>query len=231
MNAFQLRYPMPLLNPVLILKCSLLILFLCWACRPCTAATVWVARRGWHVDIGMEVADLQPPLASAALKLTAARYVFFGFGDRRYLLAKKHDAPVLLAAIWPGPGLILVTGLTSTPNQGFGAEHVIPLAVTAQQMTALQGFIQRSLETRDGKAITHEPGPYEDSMYLLASARYSGMHTCNTWVAEALRAGGFRVRSAGVVFAGQVWSRAKRLERAQRVRAPPAAAHQRPPEK
>ena len=32
---------------------------------------------------------------------------------RRYLLAKNRNAPVLLAALWPGRGMILATGLTS----------------------------------------------------------------------------------------------------------------------
>jgi Protein of unknown function (DUF2459) len=75
--------------------------------------------------------------------------------------------------------------------------------------------VWRSLETRDDNLIAHEPGPYDDSVYFLAVARYSALHTCNTWGAEALRSAGFRVHTAGVIFAGQLWSQAKRLKRAQ----------------
>jgi uncharacterized protein (TIGR02117 family) len=192
-----------------------LILALGWASAHCVAATVYVARRGWHIDVGMEVADLFPPLASAALKLPAARYMFFGFGDRHYLLAKTHNAPVLLASIWPGAGLMLATGLTTSPDQGFGASHVISLEVSAEQMLALQSFIWRSLENRDGELIAHEPGPYDDSVYFLAAPKYSALHTCNTWGAEALQSAGFRVHIKGVIFAGQLWSQVRRLERAQ----------------
>jgi Protein of unknown function (DUF2459) len=199
-------------RPVQIL---VLILALGWAATQCAAATVYVARRGWHIDVGMEVADLTPPLASAALKLPAARYMFFGFGDRHYLLAKTHSAPVLLASIWPGAGLMLATGLTASPDQGFGASHVIALNVSAAQMLALQSFIWRSLETRDGELIAHEPGPYDDSVYFLAGPKYSGLHTCNTWGAEALRSAGLPVHTKGVIFAGQLWSQVRRLERAQ----------------
>ena len=183
------------------------------------ASTVYVARRGWHIDVGMAVADLTPPLASAAQTLPQAQYIFFGFGDRHFLLAKHHNAPVLLASIWPGRGLMLLTGLTAAPEQGFGADHVIRLTVSAEQMQALQVFVWKSLQTRDGALTAQDPGPYEDSMYLPAAMKYSALHTCNTWVAEALRAGGFHVHSAGVIFAGQLWPQVRRLkrERAQSV--------------
>jgi Protein of unknown function (DUF2459) len=185
------------------------------ASTPVAAATVYVARRGWHIDVGMAVADLALPLASVAQTLPQAQYIFFGFGDRHFLLAKHHNAPVLLASIWPGQGLMLLTGLSAAPEQGFGADHVIRLMVGAEQMQALQAFVWKSLQTREGALTAQDPGPYEDSMYLPAAMKYSALHTCNTWVAEALRAGGFRVHSAGVIFAGQLWPQVRRLKREQ----------------
>ena len=192
----------------------LLILF--WS-APSEASTVYVARRGWHIDVGVEVVDLALPLAAVAETLPGARYIFFGFGDRRFLQAKKHDAPVLLASVWPGAGLLLLTALSASPEQGFGADHVIRLTVSAEQMQALQSFIWNSVKTKDGAIGARQPGPYEDSVYLPAAAKYSGVHTCNTWVAEGLRAAGFHVHSAGVIFAGQLWRQVRRLERAQSV--------------
>src|SRR5579859_2801679 len=81
------------------------------------ASSVFVARRGWHIDIGLKVEDLGSPLASTAAQLPEARYAFFGFADKHYLLASKHNAPVLLSALWPGAGIILLTGLTNTPQE------------------------------------------------------------------------------------------------------------------
>ena len=92
------------------------------------SAVVYVARRGWHIDIGMATADLRPPLDALASQFPGAQYLFFGFGDRHYLLAKRHNAPVLLAALWPGNAVLLVTGLAATPQEAFGASHVIELA-------------------------------------------------------------------------------------------------------
>ncbi len=180
-----------------------------------TAAVVYVARRGWHIDVGMATADLMPPLESVAADLPAARYLFFGFGDKHYLMAKNHAAPVLLSALWPGAGIILSTGIEGTPDAGFGADHIVRLRVSEDQARALQAFIWASMMQQGDSVSVYSPGPYEDSAYYLAAPKYSALHTCNTWAAEALRAAGLRVRSGGVIFAGQLWSQVRRLKRSE----------------
>jgi hypothetical protein len=179
------------------------------------SSTIYVARRGWHIDIGVAAADLSPPLNQAAAPLPGSRCVFFGFADKHYLLAANHNAPVLLSALWPGASILLTTGLTNSPAEGFGAAHVITLNVTKDQMRDLQAFIWRSLRTQDDVLKVYRDGPYEGSVYFLGKQKYSALHTCNTWGAEALRAAGFHVHTAGVIFAGQLWSQARRLKRLQ----------------
>ena len=170
---------------------------------------IYVARRGWHIDIGFAVSALEPPLRSLAAQFPGARYVFFGFGDQHYLLAKNRSGPVLLGALWPGPGMLLATAVNSTPRAAFGEQHVIALAVTMSQARAAQVFIQRSL---DPTAVQpYAQGPYEGSLYFAATPKYSAFHTCNTWVAEALKAAPLPIHSAGVIFAGQLWRQVRRL--------------------
>jgi hypothetical protein len=178
-------------------------------------STVYVARRGWHIDIGVAAQELSPPLAQAAAELPGARFVFFGFADKHYLLAENHDAPVLLSALFPGAGILLTTGLANSPAEAFGTAHVISLIVPQEQMRALQSFIWRSLRTQDALLKVYREGPYEGSVYFLAAPKYSAFHTCNTWGAQALRAAGFQVHTAGVVFAWQLWVQARRLKRLQ----------------
>jgi hypothetical protein len=188
------------------------------------SSTIYVARRGWHIDIGMAAADLSPPLNQAAAALPGSKYVFFGFADKHYLLAANHNAPVLLLALWPGASILLTTGLTNSPAEGFGASHVITLLVTPDQMHDLQTFIWRSLRTQDDVLKVYRDGPYEGSVYFLGKPKYSAFHTCNTWGAEALRAAGFHVHTAGVIFAGQLWLQARRLKRLQDRAAGPGAS-------
>jgi hypothetical protein len=182
------------------------------------SAVIYVARRGWHVDIGFAAADLQPPLKSLMNEFPGVQYLFFGFGDRRYLLAKHRDAPVLLSALWPGSGMILATGLTSPPPIAFGVSHVAALAVTVRQASDAQAFVWYSLDRQssDNNPVkSYAPGPYEGTLFFTATPKYSAFHTCNTWAAESLAAAALPIRSAGVVFAGQLWAQVRRFEKKQ----------------
>ena len=173
---------------------------------------VYVVRRSWHIDFGMAVAELQPPLNALAAKFPRARFVFFGFGDRHYLEAKHHTPWVSLRALWPGAAVILVTAVEGAPDAAFGPGQVIALPVTRAQALAAQAFVVKSLE--DSSAVKpFAPGPYEGSLFFKAAPKYSAAHTCNTWAAEGLKAADLPIRSAGVVFAGQLWSQVRRLGR------------------
>jgi hypothetical protein len=202
------------------------------------SAIIYIARRGWHIDIGFDVAEMRAPVESPLKSLDAefagARYLFFGFGDEHYLLAKHRNGPVLLGALWPGPGMILATGLTASPAEAFGGVHVIALKVTAAQLQTAEAFVKRSF---GGDTGLHAPGglmpyargPYEGSWYFAAYDRYSALHTCNTWAAEVLQASGLRVHSSRVVFASQLWRQVRRLEREQALSGAPAASVLRAP--
>jgi hypothetical protein len=177
---------------------------------PSAGAAVYVVRRGWHVDVGFAAVQLAPPLDALEAEFPGAKYLFFGFGDRRYLMAKHRNTPAMLAALWPGDGLLLVTALAADPAQAFGAGHVIEVKVSTVQMLAAQDFIWGSLT--DSASVAR--GPYPGSAYFGARAEYSAFHTCNTWVAEVLLNAGLPVTSRGVLFAGQIWRQVRRLNNA-----------------
>jgi hypothetical protein len=179
-------------------------------------SVIYVARRGWHIDIGFSAGELQPPLQSLTGEFPGVRYLFFGFGDQRYLQAKHHSAPVLLAALWPGGALVLATGLASPPEEAFGSAHVFAVKVTLQQSQNAQAYIWESLRKQastatDNTLVAYARGPYEGSLYFTATSKYSAFHTCNTWVAEVLKAAALPIHSGGVIFAGQLWSQVRHL--------------------
>ena len=172
---------------------------------------LYVARRGWHMDVGFRVVDLAPPLAAVAADLPQAQYLFFGFGDRRYLLSRHKKFPNTLAALWPGAAMVLATGLDATPDEAFGAENVIRLRVPVTQAQAAQQFVWNSLVKANTTLRFYAKGPYAGSLYYSAIPTYSALHTCNTWIAEALRAADLPVHSRGVVFAAQLWSQLRSI--------------------
>jgi hypothetical protein len=178
-----------------------------------TDAVIYVIRRGWHVDLGFAADRLALPLSSVLTALPGARYVVFGFGDRRYLLAPHKTVFRLLGALWPAPGLILATGLTASPEAAFGAEHVLPLHVSAAEAHAAADLVWRSMATAGGATIPVAPGPYPGSFFYGSVTDYSAVNTCNTWVASILRSSGLPVHVRGVLFAGQIWRQSARLAR------------------
>jgi hypothetical protein len=128
-------------------------------------------------------------------------------------MSRNHSGPQLLAALWPGPGLLLITGLTATPAEAFGADNVLALDLNPSQARAWQAFLYDSLSDGGRNGQAEAPGPYPGSLYFGATPRYSAAHTCNTWAAESLRAAGLPVHAFGIVFAGQLWVQIRRLSR------------------
>jgi Protein of unknown function (DUF2459) len=170
----------------------------------------YVVRRGWHVDVGMAREDLTPPLSGIAAGFPGTRYVLFGFGDQRYLL---HGANIS-GAIWPGAGILLVTTVSAPQlNQAFPGDDVASLVLSRQQMSALQDFVAASLSEHSQAPQPVAPGPYAGSAYYASVQRYSAVHTCNTWAAEALQHAGLPVASRGVEFSWQLWHQVQRIER------------------
>ncbi len=176
------------------------------------AVVIYVVKRSWHTDIGFDTVDLHPPLASLHQALPNSRYALFGFGDKRYLMNRGGSINGLVGAVWPGEGLVLMTGLEGTPEEAFGVAGVTRLTVSAAQELALERFVWNTLATTNGAANMLAPGPYAGSLYYESTLRYSGFHTCNTWTAEGLHAAGLPVHTFGVEFSGQVWRQVRRLQ-------------------
>ncbi len=183
---------------------------------PCPRiAEIAVIDRGWHTDIALPVdgAPLHPWLAELASGFPGVRTMVLGFGDRGWLLERDRSALAPLRALLPGPGAILLTALSVSPEAAFGPGQVVRLPVTAGQMERLQAFLAGSLDPGwrlpDGRWRALAEGPYPGSVFHASPTVYSAGYTCNTWTAHALAAAGLPVSATGVVFAEQAmaWAR------------------------
>ncbi len=174
--------------------------------------TVFVVIRGWHTDITVAADGLDPRLAPLRATFPGARFFVFGIGERTFLFKEQPGLIDMLTALLPNPTAMLVTALNASPDIAFAeATSVIPLRVTAAGLIRLNEFIASSVEYgADGAPRLLAEGPYPGSLFYYATPQYSGLFTCNTWAAEALRTGGLPIRSAGVVFATGVADQARR---------------------
>ncbi|HSY07160.1 MAG TPA: DUF2459 domain-containing protein [Steroidobacteraceae bacterium] len=186
------------------------------ASRLDSETTIYVVRRGWHIDVGFNRANIEAPLQSTLADFPSARYVFFGFGDKHYLVARHKNFPGLIAALWPGAGVLLATALAATPEEAFGDKQVVRFTVSSAQARAAQAFVWNSLLKQGETPVFLGNGPYPGSLFFGAVPKYSAAYTCNTWAAEDLQAAGLPVRSVGVVFAAQLWMQVRRIDAAGR---------------
>lgn len=176
------------------------------------ADRIFVIDRGWHTDIGLPVAELHGKLALVAADFPGATSLTIGFGDRAYLLDRDTNFFDMLRALLPGKAALLVTGLRAPPEAAFGANSVVTLAIARPQLEALERFLASYLVTdRAGQPLRLADGPYAGSLFFASDATYDAFHTCNTWTAESLRAGGYPVSSTLVIFASQVMAEARGL--------------------
>jgi hypothetical protein len=174
---------------------------------------IYVVRRQWHIVVEFPTDELAAPLASLEVNFTNARYLSFGFGDLHYLLAKNKNFPGIFAALWPGRGLILIDGRYASPEEIFGTDQVIRVAVSSAQGRAAQAFVWESLSSDTGTVSPYAVAPPDEGLYFSAVPSYSAVYTCNTWVAQVLAAAGLPIGTRGVIFADQLWSQVRHLPR------------------
>ena len=180
--------------------------------------TVYVIAGGWHTELALPMAAIEGPLAALKPRFPDARYLVFGWGARDYYMSHNPGLDDLLRAMVPGPAVLLVIPLSTTPEAFAGAGNVYALPISpggAEQLTRfLWGYL-----AKDAGGASHPvaAGLYPGSVFYASTGTFDITHTCNTWTAEALRAAGVPVTAAGVVYASQLLDQLPPAARAETI--------------
>jgi uncharacterized protein (TIGR02117 family) len=179
------------------------------------ASTIVVVERGWHTDICLRGEDADAWIATLARGFEGARFLCFGFGERQYVVSREHGLLTMLSALLPSPSALLMTALRDTPAAAFGPANAVGLGVSRAGLAGVRAFLRRSTQTdATGQPMRLGEGPYPGSEFFAATGTYDGLYTCNTWTADALRAGGLPADDA-VLFADDLMRQVRRLATAQ----------------
>ncbi len=179
---------------------------------PTAGASVTVIERGWHTDVGLAADQLAGPLARLREAYPGARFLVFGFGDRAFYMSRQETLGETLAALFPGPGVVLLTALGASPQDAFDAGQVVTLWLPQPDLDRIAAFIWQTLDKRDdGSLVRLGDGPYAGSAFYASRRTYDAFDNCNSWTALALHSGGLPIDPDGVLFAGQVMTQARRL--------------------
>jgi uncharacterized protein (TIGR02117 family) len=180
-------------------------------------ATVYVIENDWHTEIALPASGITGPLALVHTLYPGARYLGFGFGERRYYQLEESNVGDMLLALLPGRGLMAVGALDGTPPALFPHEEIATLDLTQAQLDRLADFIWDSFEkTPDGRLVKVNDAKVPNYFFYAAATTYYGAYTCNTWTVQALDVAGLHAGAGGILFARQVMDRVESLPMARR---------------
>ena len=184
--------------------------------RQAAEARIYVIERGWHSDVGFPADEIAGPLSVLKQSLPGLRFLTFGFGERRFLMARHATLSGTAAALLPSRSALLMTTLGATPEAAFGRENVVALRITRAGLARVEARLWGEFEKgAAGAPVRLAGGPYPGSVFYASRSTYDAFFTCNTWTAAMLRSAGLPMPTAGVVFVGQVMGRARRIGRQQ----------------
>lgn len=164
---------------------------------------------GWHTGIVLPASELGP-LMPLLRSDPGARYVSFGWGNRRFYMSSHPGSGDAIAALFRSPSTVFAQPV-STPSDLTASDiHIHWLCADRRQVWRVDHYIEQSL-VRPGDPVDLGAGPFPRSRFYASTAHYSAVHTCNTWTAAALEYAGLPVSATGVLFSGQVDGRIRDL--------------------
>lgn len=208
-------------------KCLLLIILL--QCGACSAPREWrylprsiddqhsiyVVSHGWHTGLILKANDVAQPLNFIQSALGAAEFYEFGWGDKGFYQAEQINLSLVLQAIfWSSASVVHVVSFNADPSVYFPTSKVLELKLSAEGLTRLVNFVAQTFKRGDsGTEITIGPGIYGHSLFFASEQAYNLMHTCNTWVAEALAQAGAPMTTGKTITATGVMVQVKNAAR------------------
>lgn len=165
---------------------------------------------GWHSGIVLP-ADEIGPLDPLLRESPRAKYVSFGWGNRRFYMAAHPGSGDAVAAPFRSSSALFVRGFATAAELSATDAQVHWVCANREELWRTTRYIEASLYLPDGKPVGLGPGPLPDSRFYASTGHYSGVHTCNTWTVAALQYAGFQARAGGVIFADQAARRISSL--------------------
>lgn len=184
---------------------------------PETAGREWrsvqVVNHGLHAGLLIARTDLLRELPALAETFGDGDFVELGWGDEAFYRAPQATLGLALRALFRSSAAVLhVVKITGDPRRRFAGSEVVELRLSADGYRQLLAFVAASFSRPAPDALAElGPGLYGESRFYSAEGRYSLLRTCNTWLAEALAAGGCPLQPAAVLTAGQLMSRLRQM--------------------
>jgi uncharacterized protein (TIGR02117 family) len=172
---------------------------------------VFMVDNGWHAALVVRTADISTSALPELGDFPQAEYLEISWGDAEYF--PDRDAGffgALKAAFWSSGSVIHVVGFSGSVEKAYPGAEIIEIAVAEDRFDKMLRYLSddflRPAPTAPAKA---SPGLFPNSRFYAARSQFSALRTCNTWIAEALRAAGLPLKPWTVVSAGNLAQQVK----------------------
>ena len=174
--------------------------------RDAPVEPVWVVDHGWHTGLVLERSSIPHGLVPEQDDFPAAQYLEIGWGDAQFY--RTPDAGVSLAiraAFLSKASVLHVVGLPVPPGDAFAPGDAVEIRLSRLGFEALARFVDGSFDRGGQRAASPQGrGLYGDSRFYAGRGRYHLFYTCNTWIADALRAAGVPITPVYAMTAGNL---------------------------
>ncbi len=174
--------------------------------------TVYIVNNNLHTGIVL-------PVEKKSLeKITALKYFDrFSFADIGWGEEKFYQDPDdnfcmgARAVLLPNTSVIRIEGYSSFLNYSIEwSDYTVMLSLSDDQYIRLLNFIEKSFRKDNGNELLITSQKHKGAVIFFKSLyRYHLFNTCNTWIAEALKASGFDVSPSFIITAGQLYNEIK----------------------
>ena len=152
------------------------------------------------------MADISAAILPEMKDFPSAEYLEFSWGDEDYFPAPNGGVGLVLkAAFWSSGSVLHVVGFRDTVEKTFPGAEIIEVVLSEEGFQGLIKFISDTF-SRPYPPTPAEPRPglFPNGRFYSAEGKFSVLRTCNTWVAEALRAAGLPISPSYVITAGNL---------------------------
>ena len=168
--------------------------------------TVFIVHDAWHSAVVIRTADIAAAVLPEMKDFPSAEYLEFSWGDKDYFPAPNGGVGLLLkASFWSSGSVLHVVGFRDTVEKTFPGAEIIEVVLSEESFQGLIEFISGTFSRPHPPAPAEpRPGLFPNGRFYSAEGKFSVLRTCNTWVAEALRAAGLPISPSYVITAGNL---------------------------
>lgn len=173
--------------------------------------SLWIAHDGWHAAIIIRKADIPTAALPELRDFPEAEFLEISWGDADYFPAQEAGVSLTLkAAFWSSGSVIHISGFAAAIEKTYPSAEIIEIALSEDGLGRLIKFISDDMSrVSPATPAKASPGLSPQSRFYPAKSKFSALRTCNTWIAEALRAAGLPLRARYVITAGSLAKQVK----------------------